>query len=233
MNSRGTTLIAKVCYACVVVALLQTAGCRAGVALSMAYSDPVVLEESEDKVKFRSGIKVDPDSFAEEYCEDLVKRPLKLSQAKEGNFIYVWRYACLADHPQVSSSAFGAGEMRAIASHYTVHNREDLAGYYLCLAAHDGDAEAQWRYGSLYERGAGGYPTDLEQAYQWYRLSNLNGWSNTESIEALSAAMSPESIERAKHSAATWQPDRTKCVYSGQGVLGALNGLGRADANSG
>jgi hypothetical protein len=46
---------------------------------------------------------------------------------------------------------------------------------WLCKAADEGDAHAQYRLGLLYENGAEGLKQDYVLAYVWYRLSETSG----------------------------------------------------------
>lgn len=194
------------CHAVVFLSLLLTQGCELIVIASMAYSDPVVLEGSEDKVKFRTGHKVEPGPFAAEYCKEFGKEPVKLSRIADGQLTVVWRYACLPEDPRDGYDAFSPEEMLEIASGLRTSGREGLAKHITCLAAHEGDNQAQARMASFYSLGISGYPKDLEKAYLWSTLAG-----RYDRVEELSAAMPPDGLERAQRSVFEWKPDQTTC----------------------
>lgn len=53
--------------------------------------------------------------------------------------------------------------------------RHKDAKQWLCRAADEGDAQAQYRLGLLYEKGVEGLTQNFVMAYVWYRLSEANG----------------------------------------------------------
>lgn len=190
------------------LALFLVQGCDVIVLGSMAYSDPVILEGSEDRVSFRAGVKTKPDSFAAEYCQKFGKEPVKLARTADGRWTVKWRYACLPDDPHEIYEAFSPEEKLEIASQLRTNNREGLAKYVRCLAAHEGDSQAQARVASFYRLGIAGYPQDFEKAYLWNSLAGRYS-----RLEELSASMPSESVERAQRLLFEWEPDPTLCEF--------------------
>ena len=79
---------------------------------------------------------------------------------------------------------------------------------WLCRAADQGYADAQYRLGVLYRHGrTGSVPQDIERAYMWYRLAadNRHIWADAEADE-LAAQMESEQLASAKTLIAEWEP---------------------------
>ncbi len=81
---------------------------------------------------------------------------------------------------------------------------------WLCRAAHAGHAAAQAQAGWAAEADYytdGAVPTDLTEAYTWYRLALLNGEiSAAEDMARLEAQLTPEQIAEAERRASAWRP---------------------------
>ncbi len=76
----------------------------------------------------------------------------------------------------------------------------------LTAQATQGNAEAQIRLGTLYEKG-NGVPQDFVQAYMWYTLGEANGGKKAaEFRDALAKQMPPAQIAEAQKLAREWKP---------------------------
>lgn len=97
-----------------------------------------------------------------------------------------------------------------------------------CLGAHQYDPKAMLRLGHSYEKGAEGYQRDLNRAYFWYRLAEINGvvekgtyyvktskgWrccGDRSKSEHLAEGMTPKEIAKVESLLANWQSDPTGC----------------------
>ncbi len=81
---------------------------------------------------------------------------------------------------------------------------------WLCRAAYAGHAAAQAQAGWASEAGYytdGAVPTDLTEAYKWYRLALLNGeLSAADDMERLAPSLTPGQIAEAERRASEWRP---------------------------
>lgn len=86
----------------------------------------------------------------------------------------------------------------------------DARWAWLCRAAHAGHAAAQAQAGWAAEADYytdGTVPTNLTEAYKWYRLALLNGeLSAADDMARLGASLTPEQIAEAERRASEWRP---------------------------
>ena len=86
------------------------------------------------------------------------------------------------------------------------------AWYWLCLAAQQRHAEAQYRLGLFYREGLDPVRRDLANAYLWYELAADRRVSGAaEDRAAVARDLSPAQIAAAERRAIEWQPDPDTC----------------------
>ena len=100
----------------------------------------------------------------------------------------------------------------------------------LCLAAHNGDPEAQHRLGRMNEDGEEPVGQDLALAYAWYLLALKSGYEERSGsnyrqtdtgweccfpdrtrAEILAEVLSDAEVAKAKDFVANWQPNPAEC----------------------
>ena len=73
-------------------------------------------------------------------------------------------------------------------------------------AAEQGDAEAQFNIGVMYDNGRG-VPQDDAQAHMWFNLAGARGHEKArEARDAVRARMTPEQVAEAQRLAREWKP---------------------------
>jgi hypothetical protein len=83
---------------------------------------------------------------------------------------------------------------------------------WLCRAADQGDANAQYRLGLLYRYGQEGLPQDYIRSYMWYKLAQTNGLLSADpEIDAVTRRISPAQLLEADRLVEEWQPG--KCEH--------------------
>jgi hypothetical protein len=82
---------------------------------------------------------------------------------------------------------------------------------WLCRAASQGYAEAQYRVAFLYHHGKTGVPQDNLRAYMWYRLAAKNGhiWGDSDA-DKLATSMTPAELHSAIILMTHWEPGQCK-----------------------
>ena len=82
----------------------------------------------------------------------------------------------------------------------------------LCLAAHQGDAEAQYTLGNNYKSGQSGTAPDAARAYLWYSLAG--DFRNAIQLkETVASAMTASQMDEAERLVANWRPKPHKCEF--------------------
>ena len=88
----------------------------------------------------------------------------------------------------------------------------DEAARWFRKAAEQGDAEAQYNLGFMYETGRGGRK-DLVQAYMWFDLAGRSAETTPahqgyaiQYRDSIASKMTPDQIANAKKLAADWKP---------------------------
>ena len=81
---------------------------------------------------------------------------------------------------------------------YTDFNTNRIGRFFfLCRAADNGNAEARYELGRLYEFGDEDVSIDVVKALMWYRLSTKGGNDKAlEDIDRLSRAVSPSQLKQ-------------------------------------
>ncbi len=100
---------------------------------------------------------------------------------------------------------------------------------WLCLAAHNGNPEAQHKIGGFYENGGDPVSQDLDLAYIWYSLAEVNGFkeggSNMRKTatgwaccfpdiprrEIIAEDLTPAQIREAELRVTEWRPNSAEC----------------------
>lgn len=81
-----------------------------------------------------------------------------------------------------------------------------------CLAAHQGDAEAQYDIAESYRAGRAPAETDPVRAYSWYILASTQGHrAAADALARLSMTLTTREIAEAGRRAATWTPNTAEC----------------------
>jgi hypothetical protein len=82
----------------------------------------------------------------------------------------------------------------------------------LCLAAHQGDAEAQYTLGNNYKSGQSGTTPDAARAYLWYTLAgDFRDAGQLKETEA--SAMNFSQLAEAERLVANWRPNPDECEF--------------------
>ena len=90
------------------------------------------------------------------------------------------------------------------------HEREDYeTAYKLFLPlAEQGDADAQFNLGVMYDEGEG-VPQDYVSAHMWFNLAGTNGDKNAvTNRNTVEKKMTPEEIEKAQEMVRNWKPKK-------------------------
>ncbi len=82
----------------------------------------------------------------------------------------------------------------------------------LCIAAHQGDAEAQYTLGNNYKFGLPGTSPDAARAYLWYSLAgDFRDAIQVKETEA--SAMNFSQLAEAERLVANWRPNPNDCEF--------------------
>ncbi len=82
----------------------------------------------------------------------------------------------------------------------------------LCLAAHQGDAEAQYTLGNNHKFGLSGTTPDAARAYLWYSLAG--DFKNAGQLkETEASAMNFSQLAEAERLVANWRPNPNDCEF--------------------
>jgi hypothetical protein len=92
--------------------------------------------------------------------------------------------------------------------HDTVEEDSTSAHRWLCKSADQGNSEARYRLGMLYENGGEGIRKDYVSSYLWYVLSSQSGnyWGGRHALRLRENHLNAESITAAENMVAAWQP---------------------------
>ena len=83
----------------------------------------------------------------------------------------------------------------------------DDALMWLCRAADQGSAEAQYRLGMLYENGSDNFPKDEVRAYLWYQMTkSTDAYNNQQQAIRLWKGLSLDQAKRANRLIDEWKP---------------------------
>jgi TPR repeat protein len=90
----------------------------------------------------------------------------------------------------------------------TVEADSTSAHRWLCKSADQGNSEARYRLGMLYENGGEGIRKDYVSSYLWYVLSSQSGsyWGGRHALRLRENHLNAESITAAENMVAAWQP---------------------------
>ncbi len=101
-------------------------------------------------------------------------------------------------------------------SHLCREFGDEVPPKWRCLAAHGGQAEAQFSLGGRYEYGDGEIQPDTALSYLWHSLAARNGKTiATRAVDRLRADMSPTQITEAERLVAEWEPNPAECETIG------------------
>ena len=102
-------------------------------------------------------------------------------------------------------------EQGDVAAMYKLGRWSDGAnqGKWFCLAANQGHASAQYKFGRAFETKS---KPDYVTAFKWYGLATSGGLpAGPSAMDDVSKFMSPDQITEAKRLVAEWKPDPAKC----------------------
>jgi len=131
---------------------------------------------------------------------------------KPGQYAWVKTLGITDDQLETLASQ---GKAEAQLQLYWNNPGDEQAFKWLCRAADQGNTEARYRLGLLYENGSGGAPKDPIDAYMWYRLSAHTGnyMRASDQAKRLYAKMTIEQKRQAERRLFEWNPGKCERDY--------------------